>query len=322
MAMQKEPLKVSYILLTYNQEAYVAAALRSALDQSYRPMELLISDDASTDATATVIEEILLKVADPTLTIRFFQNKVNQGLIVHLNQVLERSTGDVFVLAAGDDVSKPYRVERLVACYLDQGRPLLIHSKAHAMDEHGNLLSHEEPPPSLRRAMSATESAVAKNIYLGATAMWSRELTDIFGPITELQAFEDIVAGFRAALAGHVEYLDEALVCYRVGVGLSQGRPDSYPDFLRRRKRGLQVSVATLRQRLNDVSDPRFYSIELVKLIQRRLFSESVRLGLYDDEKDPTPSGGLGKILAFYFRCSEKLKRLEAFLKFKKSGKR
>lgn len=50
---------VSVVLTAYNQERFISAALKSAIDQTYRPLEIIVVDDASTDATFTNICEVL-----------------------------------------------------------------------------------------------------------------------------------------------------------------------------------------------------------------------------------------------------------------------
>ena len=49
---------ISFLLLTYNQENYIQDAINGALAQTYSPLEIIISDDCSTDGTYKKIEEI------------------------------------------------------------------------------------------------------------------------------------------------------------------------------------------------------------------------------------------------------------------------
>ena len=57
--MHKKPL-LSVVLITYNQEKYAAMALKSILEQRVSfPVEILVSDDASTDTTADILRDIV-----------------------------------------------------------------------------------------------------------------------------------------------------------------------------------------------------------------------------------------------------------------------
>ena len=50
---------ISYCLITYNQEKYIKEAVLSALSQTYHPLEIIISDDCSTDNTFDIVRETI-----------------------------------------------------------------------------------------------------------------------------------------------------------------------------------------------------------------------------------------------------------------------
>jgi glycosyltransferase involved in cell wall biosynthesis len=90
--MSNKPL-VSIGLPTYNRAATLGRAIESALDQDYQNIELLISDNASTDET----EAICLGAAQQT----------NQGAIANFREVLRQSGGEFFMWLADDDWLDP-----------------------------------------------------------------------------------------------------------------------------------------------------------------------------------------------------------------------
>ena len=57
MELQKKTLKVSVCVVTYNQEKYIEDACKAALAQTYSPLEIIFSDDASPDKTFDIILE-------------------------------------------------------------------------------------------------------------------------------------------------------------------------------------------------------------------------------------------------------------------------
>lgn len=97
--MKKKDELISVVLPVYNGERYLAEAIRSVLRQSYRPIELIVVDDGSTDRTSEVAglfgEEIHY----------VYQN--NGGAAVARNRGMEIATGDVFCFIDADDLWSP-----------------------------------------------------------------------------------------------------------------------------------------------------------------------------------------------------------------------
>jgi glycosyltransferase involved in cell wall biosynthesis len=97
--MGKELPRVSVMIPTYNQESCIATAVESALMQDYPNLEVIVSDDCSTDGTKGVVERYL---ADDRLT--YYRNKKNLGRIGNYRKSLyERVTGDWALNLDGDD---------------------------------------------------------------------------------------------------------------------------------------------------------------------------------------------------------------------------
>ena len=70
--------KISVLIPTYNVELYIKEAVESILNQTYNNLEIIIVDDASTDNTYQILEQ-LSKTDD---RIRLFRNNVNFGLCI------------------------------------------------------------------------------------------------------------------------------------------------------------------------------------------------------------------------------------------------
>src|SRR5215212_7155005 len=95
---------VTFALFAYNQERFIAEAVRGALSQTYSPLEIIISDDGSTDRTFEIIEGEVAGYAGPH-EIRLNRIEQNIGWGAHINLVMEMVKGKLIVVAAGDDVS-------------------------------------------------------------------------------------------------------------------------------------------------------------------------------------------------------------------------
>ncbi len=103
--MAEERGLVSVVLPMYNGAEYVLQAVQSILKQTYRNLELIAIDDASTDATP----EIVSKVKDSRLV--FLRNETNLGVAETLNRGLSTANGEFVARMDADDVSHRKRLE-------------------------------------------------------------------------------------------------------------------------------------------------------------------------------------------------------------------
>lgn len=100
--------KVSVIMAVYNAEATLKEAVDSILNQTYKNIEFIICDDASTDNSFKLLEEYAKK-DDRIILIK---NEVNSRLSFSLNHCLKYATGDYIARMDADDISLPNRLEK------------------------------------------------------------------------------------------------------------------------------------------------------------------------------------------------------------------
>lgn len=104
------PPKVSVITPAYNVEPYIGQCIESVQAQTLTDWEMLIVDDASTDATAQIVQRYL---SDPR--IRLLRNERNMGAGYTRNRALESAQGEWIAVLDADDWYAPQRLERLLA---------------------------------------------------------------------------------------------------------------------------------------------------------------------------------------------------------------
>lgn len=248
---------VTILLMVYNQEKYISEAVRSVLNQDYGSLEVIISDDCSTDSTWSIIEECVSGYRGPHSLV-LNRNKKNLGLIGHLNLLNSLASGDLIVYAAGDDISLPNRVSLHAACfYSDPERVCTIHSPVYKLDANGRCHGVWEP------RFKSSELNAVESVYLlgkefanviGATHSWSKRMMDFYGPITNDNVYEDSVIYFRSALFGGVRYINEPLVKYRYGVGIStklDADVSAYDKYLIRKKKAFNRMNAAHQRRID-----------------------------------------------------------------------
>lgn len=100
--------EVSVVIPAFNAQKYIAATVDSILSQTFRDIEVVIVDDASTDSTFSIISDIAKK----DKRVRVHRNERNLGTIRTLNRAIELSVGRYIARMDADDLSHPSRVEK------------------------------------------------------------------------------------------------------------------------------------------------------------------------------------------------------------------
>jgi glycosyltransferase involved in cell wall biosynthesis len=208
---------VSVILLTYNQEAFVAEALRSWLAQDLPGCELVLADDASTDRTREIIDAEL--AAHPAAQVRVIHchRPSNGGVLANINAAMAACTGDIIVAAAGDDVSEPSRLRAAAEIFAADPTVQAVVTNCQKIDADGRSLGH----PSLRHKSGRyaydldSRDIYARSPVCGASAAYRASLFRDFGPMQPGFHGEDNCFWVRALLRGAVYYDRRPLVRWR-----------------------------------------------------------------------------------------------------------
>ena len=101
---------VSVIIPCYNTEKYVESAVRSIMSQTYKNLEIIITDDCSTDNTFTILQRL---VAEDS-RIKLYKNEINLKIVKTLNNMILQANGKYIARMDADDISLPKRIENQV----------------------------------------------------------------------------------------------------------------------------------------------------------------------------------------------------------------
>lgn len=250
---QMEKPRVSILLTTYNHRETIAAAIAAALAQTYSPLEILISDDCSTDDSWQMIEAAVAGYQGPH-TLRLNRNSRNMGIGAHLSYLAQQAQGELLFVAAGDDISLPERCEKVVAAWQAQGgKPDLIacdlYDMAYDGTVHGVLRMDD-----LAQCRSLQDWVERHPYLVGAGHTWHRRLFGHFGPMAAGVRMEDQVMTLRAVLQGGAMTLAEPLVQYRRGGVSGKRRVYSSRALLDRWQKSGVHAIAELEQSIADAA--------------------------------------------------------------------
>lgn len=208
---------VTVICLCYNQHRFVEEAIHSVLNQSYKNIQLIVVDDASTDASAQKISDIVVK--NPGII--FVPLQKNFGNCKAFNQGLALAQGEFIIDFAADDILLPNRVAKGVAHFQSASEQHGVQfSDAAVIDEQGRLLGlHSD-----RFTHAVPQGSIYKNLISmyfinGPSMMVRRKVFDVLGGYDETLAYEDFDFWIRSSRQFDYIYIPEVLVKTRIVKG-------------------------------------------------------------------------------------------------------
>lgn len=130
--MSPAPL-VSVVIPTYNRAELLRQAVDSVLGQTYRPIELIVVDDGSTDRTPALLEQYAGRLR--------VLRQHNQGGTAARNAGARAATGEFITFLDHDDVMLPEKIERQVGFLMANARFSVVHCRWYFVDPKGKRLT-------------------------------------------------------------------------------------------------------------------------------------------------------------------------------------
>jgi glycosyltransferase involved in cell wall biosynthesis len=205
----------------YNGERFLAEALDSILAQDFGDFELIISDNASTDATQEICEGYARR--DPRIT--YSRSPENLGNARNHNRVFHMSSCDLFKWAAHDDLIRPAFLGRCLDAFDTFGTPpAIVHPKGEFIDEDGMVIGpdtdrmHADSDYSFIRAFQALQEMNRVAPMYGVIHKETLKKTRLHGSFVA----SDYVLLLETALLGKIIQLQgEPLFQRRMHSGMS-----------------------------------------------------------------------------------------------------
>ena len=129
---------VSVMVVVYNAKEFIAECIDSILSQNYQNIEIIVSDDCSTDGTQEILKQYS---ADKRVKLLF--NQKNIGITPNCNQALLQCTGEYICLFAGDDVMLPNKISAQLDLFAKNSEASLCYHKVDIFDSDTNETMYE-----------------------------------------------------------------------------------------------------------------------------------------------------------------------------------
>jgi glycosyltransferase involved in cell wall biosynthesis len=196
---------VSIVIPSFNQGAFIMETLRSCLDQSYRPIEIIIQDGGSTDQTVSILRALDAPEVKWT-------SEPDAGVVDAVNKGLRRAAGEILTIQSSDDL---FYDEGVVAAAVDalSNDPGigLVYGDVELINEHSQVIGVD------RQGAFDLAEYFARLMYVpqSGTFFSASALTKVGGWREEFSYAADADLWFRIALQVSVVKLDRMMGRYR-----------------------------------------------------------------------------------------------------------
>jgi len=206
---------VSVVIPLYNHEPYIEDAIRSVMNQSLRPLEVIVIDDGSTDHSAERMGEV--KAAYPEI---IFWSHPNQGAHYTINAGILRSRGDMVAILNSDDLYHADRLERCTEVLLRDPSVSGVTTGLAFIDGRGAEIQDDWYPTSIafyRQIGDLSLALVNGNFFMTTSNLFiRRSVFDEIGLFSPLRYAHDLDFFLRMILFDkRIHFLDEPLLHYR-----------------------------------------------------------------------------------------------------------
>jgi glycosyltransferase involved in cell wall biosynthesis len=217
--------QISVVMPIYNCKEFIESAVISVLAQQEVVVEIIISDDASTDNTfdlayKTVVDYINTNDLKHTVLMRIGTSRLVRD---HLHLLADKASCDLVCQAHGDDISHSLRCAILVKAFDNKDKNAsMIFVSALVIDRHGKLLWKPKNMSLSNIPMVTVDYdkivQARDELLIGSNMAWRKSAFDNFTPLTTSYCAHghDKVMTFRSFLVGGCYLLDAPLLARRL----------------------------------------------------------------------------------------------------------
>ena len=213
--MDKE--KIDVLLATYNGEKYVAEQIESILNQTYKNINLIISDDCSSDKT----QEILREYSQKDSRIKLYLQQENLGVVKNIEFLLKQVENPLYMLADQDDYWLPEKIEKSVE-KLNNENADLVFGDLEVVDQNlkaiypsfGDFMLLNR---KINKYIDSYKVNYLYNCVTGCTLISKKEFIKYILPLPTNSKFviHDHWIGLMVSLNGKLAYMPEKYIKYR-----------------------------------------------------------------------------------------------------------
>jgi len=203
---------VSFIIAVYNGEKYILEAVESCLNQTHPDVEVVVTDDGSTDRTLLMLKNSF--GSNERVKILFFDK--NRGKVAAYNNSFANSTGDFVAIMGGDDVCLKERAALSLEALTRHGAEMVCGDCFKMIGDRPTQICLASQWFGIQgeRQIDFT-TLVRRHVVFGGTLLGTREAFRAIFPIPDSFRKEDSWVALAAAHRRPITYIDVSLIQYR-----------------------------------------------------------------------------------------------------------
>ena len=202
---------VSIIINNYNYDRFLAEAIDSALNQTYKNIEVIVVDDGSTDNSRQIIAEYgerIIPILQP-----------NGKQAAAFNSGFARSRGEIIIFLDSDDYLVPQAVTEIVAVW--RADLAKVHYRLSVVDGAGESLGYSSPQGSVPLSQGKVwQTLLSRGGYISTptsgNAISRKALKDLFPIPDRYKLTADDYLSFQVPFYGEIAAIETPLGVYRV----------------------------------------------------------------------------------------------------------
>jgi len=207
-------MKISIVIPVYNGQTYLRECIESALNQTYKNMEIIAVDDGSTDKSSEILQEYSDRIKIIT--------KKNGGTASALNTGIKIMTGEWFKWLSQDDILLENSIAELIAeaTKVEEKKGWIFLSNYNRIDSNGKIL-HKNIEPNFNKFNKFELDVILLHHYIGNanTSLIHKSSFDDYGMFNEnYKLFPDYELWLRYCLLHNVQlrFIPKILLDYRL----------------------------------------------------------------------------------------------------------
>lgn len=233
---------VSVVVITYNSQDTIIETLNSIYEQTYKSLELIVSDDCSTDNTIDIVKKWIRQHGKRFIRCGISIAKKNGGVVANCNKGIRRANGDYIKEIAGDDILKKDCITECLNC-MYQGEYDVVYSRLKCFGDAKMVKEMEKSLKTSYVALKSNDQKIIKEYYLKnnfiptPSVFFKRKVFDSIGGYDCRFPFWEDAPFFMKVINKkyRVGFIDKETILYRVsssslGHAASNGI-SSYVDF-------------------------------------------------------------------------------------------
>jgi glycosyltransferase involved in cell wall biosynthesis len=208
--MEEEPL-VSILLLSMNHELYIEQCVKSLLNQTYKNIEIIYLDNASTDNSYQICKKLL---EQSNIPFKIFSNTESKNISSNLNFLLKNSRGQYISPLSTDDWFVPENIEKKIAFYASNpGTGALFSNGWYYYEKEKKIVLNDSS--TFKNGNIFKEVLTQPDCLFYVGIIYERKIFEKAGIWDEGLLIEDVDMYIRIGLVASINFLNEPLVYYR-----------------------------------------------------------------------------------------------------------